>query len=70
MAKVAHKEFSLASTAYRKPVFIFGRRFASITAAAEYSVGPHASAKSLKAEQVQIQKWCNADNVEGVYWSN
>lgn len=55
---------------YRKPVVAYGRRFGSITAAAEFGCGRNASLNELKAEQARIRKMCNEDCWAGFYWSN
>lgn len=101
MAKVAHKEFSLASTAgrvallagltagtvgrpeveaavlrdtekrpYRKPVVAKGKRYSSVTEAAEAICTGYATRREVMAMQKTIARYCNADNVSGFYWSN
>lgn len=54
---------------YRKPVVAYGRRYNSITEAAAANCSSTATLNQLKAEQAFIRKLCNADNVEGFYWS-
>ncbi len=56
---------------YRKPVVAYGVRYESITAAAAERWHPWSqpTLSEQKAEQAYIRKLCNADNVEGFYWS-
>ena len=60
---------------YRKPVVAGGRRYSSIRAAAVSILRVAGSgvnldyAKQLNALEKRIARLCNADNVEGFYWS-
>jgi len=56
---------------YRKPVVAYGVRYDSITAAASDRWNKRAlpTLNEQKTEQAYIRKLCNADNVEGFYWS-
>lgn len=54
---------------YRKPVVAQGRRYRSVTQAAEAICGATAPRKRVLAMQKTIARYCNADNVAGYYWS-
>ena len=54
---------------YRKPVVARGKRYDSVTEAADGICGSMAPRKRLMAMQKTIARYCNADNVEGFYWS-
>jgi hypothetical protein len=54
---------------YRKPVVAKGKRYSSVTRAAEGICGSMAPYKRLLAMQKTIARYCNADNVAGYYWS-
>lgn len=68
-----------AKRPYRKPVVVEHMRFDSVTEAAHYltarphfvfsSKNPVTYAKRLDAYKHQIARYCNADNVDGYYWS-
>ena len=54
---------------FRKPVVARNKRYPSVTAAAEAICGSMAPRKRIMAMQKTIARYCNADNVEGYYWS-
>lgn len=54
---------------YRKPVVASGIRFDSVTKAAEAHTRNRATRREVLAMQKTIARYCNADNVEGFYWS-
>lgn len=59
---------------YRKPVVADGIRYESVTDAAVSILGKTKSkrysyAKRMDAMRHRIAAYCNADNVEGFYWS-
>ena len=54
---------------YRKPVVAGGRRYDSISEAAEEIAGWKSHHSKVLAMQKTIARYCNADNVEGYYWS-
>lgn len=55
---------------YRKPVVAKGKRYNSVTEAAEAICRGHATRCEVMAMQKTIARYCNADNVKGYYWSN
>ena len=54
---------------YRKPVVAAGKRYSSITEAAEGICGKMAPRRRILAMQKMIANYCNADNVPHYYWS-
>lgn len=54
---------------YRKPVVARGKRYDSVTEAAVDICGKYTTRKEVMAMQKTIARYCNADNVEGFYWS-
>ena len=55
---------------YRKPVVAYGKRFNSITEAANATFfGKPATVSQHKSAQAYIRRLCNEDKTVGFYWS-
>lgn len=53
---------------YRKPVYAYGKRYSSVTAAAVANSGA-VGRKAVNAMQKNIARWCNEDCHVGFYWA-
>jgi len=54
---------------YRKPVVAYGKRYRSISEAAEDLCGWGASYNDMAAMRAHIRSLCNEDKTVGFYWS-
>ena len=64
----AEVEHDSLARPYRKPVVAEGIRFDSVTDAAK-ALTMSDDHRVVESRRQQIARWCNADNVDGYYWS-